>query len=179
VAKKLKLIFEHAPELTIGTTIDEAMNKLTTFVCDALECDRATIYAFDPLTSELWSKAASGSKTVFRVPLGKGLAGSCAEMLKVINIIDAYNDSRFNKEYDKASGYRTKSVLVVHVLDKSGNPQGVIHAINKLGGKDREHTTHFSSDDVGLLKMISRLAGLFLKSSISFTKQAYFSNSIK
>ena len=80
-----------------------------------LECDRATIYSQDPETNELWSKAALGSKTIFRIPIGQGIAGICAENNRVINIANADEDERFNKDYDKKTGYHSKTILAMPI----------------------------------------------------------------
>ena len=47
---------------------------------------------------------------------------------------DAYADSRFDREIDKRTGYRTHNTLVVPVWGKQGRPVGVIQALNKRDG---------------------------------------------
>lgn len=155
------------------------MKLITEFVCETLECQRATIYAYDDVTHELWSQAASGSEIIFRVAIGSGLAGACAQNSHIINIQDAYNDRRFNKEYDLKTNFRTKSVLVVPILDKQGKLQGVIQAINKQGGSSGNAILSFSHYDIGLLKLIARISGLFLKSTINFTEQSFLTQHMK
>jgi hypothetical protein len=72
----------------------------------------------------------------------------------VINIRDAYEDARFNREIDKHTGYRTKSMLVCPVKSKDGTVIGAIQMINK---KDKETDTDISFVD-GDLRMVQMLA---------------------
>ena len=67
---------------------------------------------------------------------------------EVIMIDDAYQDVRFNQEVDRATGFRTRSILCVPVYDTSQSPQilaGVMQVINKNDGP-------FNVDDVDMLK---------------------------
>jgi hypothetical protein len=43
-------------------------------------------------------------------------------------------DSRFNPDFDRASGYRTKSILCMPLLGIDGTLVGVIQLINKVTG---------------------------------------------
>ncbi len=62
----------------------------------------------------MWSKVALGldSSQEIRFPADKGLAGYVVKSGETLNITEAYNDSRFNPEVDKKTGYRTKTILV-------------------------------------------------------------------
>src|SRR3990170_1489368 len=67
-----------------------------------LGADRGTVYLVDDLKGELWSKVAGGDgMKEIRLPIGKGIAGHVAKTGEVINIPDAYADSRFNPDVDK------------------------------------------------------------------------------
>ena len=59
---------------------------------------------------------------------GGHATGSVATTGKVVNLKDAYDDKRFNKEIDQQSGYRTKTVLCMAIHDEGskGNVIGVI-----------------------------------------------------
>lgn len=68
------------------------------------------------------------------IPCDKGLAGNCYTSRKLINIVDAYQDDRFNRSIDIKSGYRTKSVLCYPILNSKDEVIAVIQLINKLTG---------------------------------------------
>ena len=75
--------------------------------------------------------------TEFSMPLNKSsIAGYVAVTGEVLNISDVYelgesSQVKFNKSYDQATGYRTKSVLTVPMADHQGNINGVIQLINR------------------------------------------------
>ena len=65
---------------------------------EMLEADRSTLFMYDGKTDELWSRVAEGLDVKeIRFPSFAGIAGSCFTSGEVINIPDAYADSRFNR----------------------------------------------------------------------------------
>ncbi len=75
--------------------------------------------------------------TEFTMPINKkSIAGYVATTGTALNIPDVYEigegeEYSFNKSYDKATGYRTKSVLTIPMKDHKGEIIGVIQLINK------------------------------------------------
>merc|ERR1719231_787566 len=66
-----------------------------------------TVFMVDAGKQTLWSFGATGISSIIEVPLGEGsLVGWTAVHKKVLNIADAYQDSRFNSEADKKFGRR-------------------------------------------------------------------------
>jgi sigma-B regulation protein RsbU (phosphoserine phosphatase) len=66
------------------------------------------------------------------VQLGVGIAGATAKDRAIINIPEAYEDSRFNPSYDKASGFRTRSILSSPIINQNGRLLGVVQVLNKI-----------------------------------------------
>lgn len=124
----LLMCFDHYS--TMG--IDFVFKSITTSVMKQLEADRATIWVIDFAKKQLWSKVAAGTGTQIRVPLGKGIVGATVRTGKLINIPDAYKDSRFNSAIDKKTGYHTKSILCVPARDRLGRVVGAVQVFNKL-----------------------------------------------
>ncbi|MBI9102333.1 MAG: GAF domain-containing protein [Spirochaetales bacterium] len=75
--------------------------------------------------------------TEFKMPLNtSSIAGYVAETGEILDIPDVYDldedgEIKFNKSYDEATGYRTKSSLTVPMADHQGNVIGVIQLLNK------------------------------------------------
>lgn len=63
--------------------------------------------------------------------IGKGIAGYVASTGQAMNIPDAYKDPRFNSTVDSITGYKTKSILCLPILDENGQCIAVAEAINK------------------------------------------------
>ncbi|PFX27035.1 dual 3',5'-cyclic-AMP and -GMP phosphodiesterase 11-like isoform X1 [Stylophora pistillata] len=76
-----------------------------------------------------------------RIPLGTGIVGYTADTGEVVNIANAYEDSRFNQEIDKKTGYHTRSILCMPIRDHyHGEIIGVAQVINKRGFLDHTFT---------------------------------------
>jgi adenylate cyclase len=58
----------------------------------------------------------------------------CSASGKAINIPYAYADLRFNPAFDKKTGYFTRSILCVPIVNKHGKVIGVTQVLNKRGG---------------------------------------------
>lgn len=149
------------------TDIDKLLITITEETKAALNIDRATVFLFDKNTHELWSKVASGmGQQEIRFPAHLGLAGHVAMTGEVINIEDAYNDSRFNKDIDKKTGYRTRTVMCVPMRNLKHEVTGVFQVINTLSGEP------FSAQDEALLIAIGSSAAISIENARLFKEQA-------
>ena len=104
-----------------------------------LDCDRASIFIWDRERHELVACPALGLQEL-RIPDDKGVVGEVLQSGMPIRVDDAYADTRFSREVDKQSGYRTQNLIGVPMRDTEGNLVGVFEAVNKSGGP-------FNSDD--------------------------------
>ena len=93
------------------------MSKIVNSLCQVLNCDRATVWLIDELNNQLWSKVGKGLSSTVRLPRDSGIVGFVAITGKRLVIDDAYHDPRFNQEFDKKTGYKTKSILTVPIKD--------------------------------------------------------------
>ncbi len=100
---------------------------------DELEVETSTLFLYDKSTDELWSTVIQNSEiSEIRIPSDKGLAGNVFKSGESILIKNAYEDPRFHREIDTKSGFTTRSVLCVPIVNKAGETIGVLQAINKL-----------------------------------------------
>lgn len=145
----------------INTTID--LEKLLTLILEAatssLDADRGTVYLVDDVKKELWSKVLQGENMAeIRLPIGKGIAGVVAETGATVNIPDVYDDDRFNPEFDKKTGYRTRSMLCMPMKNKDEMIIGVFQLINKEEGA-------FSQDDEEFIAAFSTHASIAVENA--------------
>lgn len=98
-----------------------------------LNADRGSVWLHDAATGELVLEVATGLKPV-RVPFGAGLVGACARDRQTINVPDCYADPRFDQGVDRASGYRTRCMLTLPLIDHRGGLVGVMQVLNKKDG---------------------------------------------
>lgn len=130
---------------------------------DILDADRATVFQYLPDEKLLFSSVAHGldpaaGLSSIRVPLSIGIAGQCAASRSIINIPDAYADSRFNPEVDKKTGFRTRSILAIPLLDDADELIGVAQVLNK-----RAPNHAFTPDDEEIATALASQAGVALK----------------
>ncbi len=133
---KLNMLIDAAKTVNSTLDLDKLLDVILETAIKSIAADRGTLYLVDELKSEIWSKALRGSEVVeIRQPIGKGLSGYVAKTGETINIPDAYNDSRFNADFDKKSGFRTNNVLCMPMRNRDGKIIGVFQMLNKKGGR--------------------------------------------
>ena len=98
-----------------------------------LRADRGSVWLHDAKSNELVLEVATGIQPV-RVPFGVGLVGACARTREIINVSDCYADPRFDAAIDRASGYRTRCMLTLPLIDHRDALVGVMQLLNKQDG---------------------------------------------
>lgn len=136
------------------------MFAISTRVQRLVNADRCTLYIVDRSKNELWT--LQGEVNI-RVPMNQGIAGAVALNNQLIRLDNAYDDPRFNKEFDQKHGYETRSVLAMPLLSRSGDVIAVVQLINKLD----DAVVGFTSDDEELLGTFLEIAGPMLETSQS------------
>ncbi|MCK4626122.1 MAG: SpoIIE family protein phosphatase, partial [Phycisphaerae bacterium] len=122
---------------------------------ELLDSERATLFLYDADSDELFSKIAAQSGEI-RFSAGAGIAGAVVRSKHVLNIPDAYADERFNRDVDRQTGFRTRNILAVPLLDHSGDLVGVLEVLNK-------HTGSFDDHDITLAQTLGAQAGVVIQ----------------
>jgi len=117
-----------------------------------------SLMLYDAITDELYFEVALGEtgdqsalKRGIRLKLGQGIAGTAASARHSINVADAARDERFFKQADEASGFETRSLLAVPLVDRD-ELIGVLEVVNKIGGGP------FTDADLHVMEMFGGLA---------------------
>jgi signal transduction histidine kinase len=132
--RNLSILLEVSKALASHVRLDDLLFTIMSKTAEVLDAERATLFLYDPARQELWSKTADQLEiTEIRLPLGAGIAGDVAQTRLVANIPDAYDDPRFNQEFDRRTGYRTRSVLSMPLIGADDELVGVIQVLNKKG----------------------------------------------
>ncbi|KAI8902992.1 hypothetical protein BC833DRAFT_571499 [Globomyces pollinis-pini] len=118
---------------------------------DLVNAERCAVFLLDKEKGELWSKVAQDSAEI-RFPVTKGIAGYVVSTGEIANIANAWDDERFNKDFDLKTGFRTKSILCVPMRDVDGEIVGAVQAINK------KNLIMFTDEDSAQLESFSTLA---------------------
>ncbi len=152
--------------ITALTDIDELLRVIAEETKNAIQADRCTVFLWDKDTDELWSKVALGvdASHEIRFPADKGLAGYVVKAGETLNIVEAYDDPRFNPEVDIKTGYRTKTILCMPIMNNNREIIGAFQVLNKIDGV-------FTKNDEDLLIAIGGSASIALENAQLFDQQ--------
>lgn len=134
--RKLEILLKISKSLGLEIRLDPLLQLIVSEVTDAMQAERSTLFLVDrSKPDQLVSRVAEGvGAKEIRVLFGFGIAGKTAQIRQTINIPDAYSDTRFNPLFDKTSGFRTRSILSMPIIDQTGVLIGVVQVLNKKHG---------------------------------------------
>ncbi|OUT80091.1 MAG: adenylate/guanylate cyclase domain-containing protein [Rhodospirillaceae bacterium TMED23] len=154
----LDIVSDVTAEIDLGSLLQRVMLEATRM----LNADRATLFLNDEKSEELFSRVAMGEGIgEIRLPNSVGIAGAVFQSQKTVNIPYAYADLRFNPSFDKQTGYFTRSILCVPILNKDGKCIGCTQALNKKGGG-------FTDEDESRLKAFTQQVAIALENAKLF-----------
>ena len=161
--ERLKMLLKVAGSISSEMQLDKLLRLIMDEVKQVLQCDRCTVFVLDREHNELWSRVAHGESEI-RFPAHLGIAGAVVQSGQVINIPDAYADSRFNPNIDRQTGYHTRNLLSAPMRNKPGEIIGVFQILNKLEGP-------FTREDEEILNAISVLAATQIENAQLYEEQ--------
>ncbi len=142
--------------------LSSLLQRVVAETCKMLGSERATIFLHDPATGTLFSRVASGAEIAeIRLPSFAGIAGAVFTSGDSMNIPYAYADLRFNPAFDRQTGFFTRSILCVPIINKENKVIGVTQVLNKKGGV-------FTDEDEQRLKAFTAQVAIALENSKLF-----------
>lgn len=176
--RKLQTLLRVSKIMNAESNRAKVIQQINEEVRSYVEADRFTVFFHDTDTDELYSYIASGlTYGEIRIPSTAGIAGAVFSNRETLRLADAYDDPRFNREIDKKTGYRTKSLLSMPIVNQRGVCIGVVQALNKTTGEGQ-----FTDADVEFLKalveQISDLLDLLLHKEELARRQAALQESL-
>jgi len=152
------IVSDMTAEIDLGALLQKVMSEATRM----LNAERATLFLNDEKTGELFSKVGLGlAAAEIRLPNHLGIAGTVFTSRQTVNIPHAYADLRFNPAFDKKTGFFTRSILCVPVINKDGKVIGVTQVLNKRGGP-------FTEEDESRLKAFTAQVSIALENAKLF-----------
>ncbi len=126
--------------------------------------DRASFWRWDKRAHRIITNAQVGADQII-IDEGTGLVGKALLEGRAIVTNDPYNSPYFNSSVDKATGYVTKSILVMPIKNCHGDIIGAYQAINKLDKQGGDEA--FDLDrDCKRLSLAALVCGLTLESDL-------------
>lgn len=133
-----------------------------------MECDRATLWLVKEATGEedkLVSRIAKGMPPL-EVPLKRtSIVGAAVCAKDIENIADAYRDLRFDPTFDRKTGYRTRSIMCVPIIDENrgGRCIGCLQMLNKKDRYGRMGVELFDGRDEQLAQNLASVVAIAIK----------------
>lgn len=154
----VEVVSEVTADIKLGSLLNRVMGEATRM----LNAERSTLFLNDEKTNELWSEVGQGLESMqIRLPNHLGIAGAVFTTGKSINIPYAYADLRFNPAFDRKTGFFTRSILCVPIVNKHGKTIGVTQVLNKHGGP-------FGAEDESRLRAFTAQISISLENAKLF-----------
>jgi class 3 adenylate cyclase/putative methionine-R-sulfoxide reductase with GAF domain len=127
-----------------------------------INSERSTVFLYDENRKKLYSMVATGmGKRVIHIPPDSGIAGWVFSNRKHLLSNDVQNDPRFFRRIDKKTGFQTRNIVCVPLINKEGKSIGAIQALNKIGDE-------FSDGDVKCLKSIANYVSIAMENAVLY-----------
>ncbi|MFH1724286.1 MAG: HD domain-containing phosphohydrolase [Elusimicrobiota bacterium] len=163
-------LFSIAGSLNSTPDLDFLLEKIGLAAERLLNSEASAIMLVTDDKKSLYFKVAGGSAGAklkkMTLPIGKGIAGWVAQHQKPEVVVDASVDPRFAGQFDKASGFITRSLLCVPMLFR-GDLVGVAEVLNKREGS-------YTPEDIGLLSSLANLASVAITNTRIIQDQKNF-----
>jgi class 3 adenylate cyclase/putative methionine-R-sulfoxide reductase with GAF domain len=171
--QQYKELYNMGQTLTSEMDMAVLFEKIANQTNEIMGTERSSVFLFDDQTNELWSLIATGmERNEIRIPADSGVAGSVFESKTPVIINDTYSDVRFNPEIDKMSGFKTRNILCIPLINKKGECIGVLQTLNKK-------LEVFSDHDQESITSISHYVGIALENSKLYKDVKDYSEELK
>nr|CDS32160.1 dual 3'5' cyclic AMP and GMP phosphodiesterase [Hymenolepis microstoma] len=153
--------------------------KILRNTCLLLNADRASLFIVEVnsstgerfLVSRLFDVTAKSvfedvmnksSQKLLSLPFGIGIIGWVAQTGEGVNISNAYEDARFDREVDVKTGFHTRCLICMPIKDGEGNVLAVAQVMNKQQAGTENSDLVFSAQDVSLFRAYTNFCGIGL-----------------
>ena len=155
--RKLQSLLELGQLISSDLQVEYLLYQIAQKATALMKADRGSIFLHDPARDELWTTVALGIEgRIIRLSAKEGIAGFVFQSAATLNLRDAYEDPRFNKQIDLDTGYRTRSILCLPIFTRDRHILGVIQLLNAIEGI-------FTDEDEVFLRTFANHAAVFLE----------------
>ena len=166
-----RLVVQAFTDICRESRLDQMISRAIESVKELLGVEAASCFLHDAVAGELLAHHGDVGSKHIAVPTDSGVVGASFASGRSEIVEDAHADPRFNSSVDVATGFQTRNILSVPVLqhrqdDSSKAVIAVLQALNSPNGRA------FSADDVALLELLaSLLSGALERAVLSETAQ--------
>jgi phosphoserine phosphatase RsbU/P len=154
-ARQISLVLDVSRALAMIQDLERLLRQIIDSTTQLLDCRRASIWLHDPKRRVLRTRVATMEPELM-VPDKSGIVGSTLTKNLVINVPNAYDDPRFDRNSDRRTHFRTRNLLSAPMVDLAGSPVGVLQALNKKHGP-------FGGSDEALIGLLADQAAVAIQ----------------
>ncbi len=140
--QRLEALLDAARLLNSTLELKELTGIILEVVRAQVPVERVTVFVVDRAPKMLHSLVAQGIQDFeISLPVSSGIAGTVATSAEILDVPDAYADSRFEQRFDGALDYHTNDIFALPVFNRHGDVVGVLELLNRLqpiSPRDRE-----------------------------------------
>ncbi len=161
--EKFEHIAEFGKELASISEMEKSLDTIADKAKELLGAERCSIFMVDSEAKMLWTKHSDGIGRI-AIGLDAGIAGRTYQKKTYQLVNDPYSDKHFLAGIDKQSGFVTKNIITMPIIDSNRQVIGVIQLLNKLEGD-------FNKDDVSVLTFFANYVSGSLELSLMLSSQ--------
>lgn len=173
-----QVLVESSIRLNSLLNLPELLTAIIGAATELLEAETSSLLMLDEANDELTFEVATGepgeSVRKMRVPADQGIAGWVLKHDEPVVVDDAASDPRFYDQIDQASGFTTRTLLVVPLKIRD-TAIGVVEVINKRGAgftdRDRDLALALAAQAAVAIdnaRLYQRLADALVASRMSY-----------
>lgn len=159
-------------ELLNKSSIEEGLPMIASYAVELLNCDRCSVFVYDPQNNRLWTKLSDGVDKI-EIDANKGLAGVALHSQEALIVNNPYEDKRFLQRIDEETGYITHNILSLSVFDAFRKPIGVLQFLNKKENSD------FNEEDAKLAIFFNHYISTYIEMAKLIQEQKNQNDSTK
>jgi signal transduction histidine kinase len=154
-----EMLFDLGQMITSEMNLDALFELIIEQINQFMRTERCSLFLYDAQKDHLWSLVSTELKrNEIRIPSSYGVAGWVFQNKTPLISNDPYNDSRFLPDVDKITGFRTRNILCIPLINRKQECIGALQILNK---KERD----FIDQDLKLLTSASHYIAIALENA--------------
>ena len=159
-ARRLEALLDVTRQLALARDTQSLMERIAAESTRLLDADRASIFVWDKENHQVVARPALGMPGgELRLADNFGVVGDVLATGNASIVNDVRKDSRFGASVDTKSGYQTRSLICIPLVDQAGQRIGAFEVINKKNGQ-------FTEDDRATLELLGAQVAVTLANTI-------------
>jgi len=146
-------------ELLKFHSIEQGIPLISSYAKELSGAERCSIYIYNSKLQVLWTTISDGIEKIMLNP-DEGIAGQTVQNATPIIENDPYNNPKFNQKVDRRTGFSTKNIASIPILDSSKKVIGVLQLLNK--------EDDFNDEDIRLMVFFAHYISGYLELATFF-----------